>query len=104
MFVCVSLREPLLSQASVAAAAKARAAAEKAQEYAELARGHAEAAARELLAAKKAEIAAAALLADPKSKVRGLEAGKCKHATPEAGGGLAQNIRRHWHDEVRSAP
>eukprot|EP00955_Chlamydomonas_euryale_P020921 221647-Chlamydomonas_euryale.AAC.1 len=52
------------------AAQKARCSAEEAVEFASLAAGHAEAAARELLVAKKAELAAAALLTDPKSKVQ----------------------------------
>lgn len=58
------------AEASVVAAGKAREASERAAEFAELAQGHAEGAARELLSAKKAEMAATALLADPKSKVQ----------------------------------
>ncbi|GLC51118.1 hypothetical protein PLESTB_000467700 [Pleodorina starrii] len=49
-------------RAAAEAAGKARASAEQAHEYAELAQGAAESAARELLAAKRAEIQATALL------------------------------------------
>ncbi|KAG1668074.1 hypothetical protein FOA52_010484 [Chlamydomonas sp. UWO 241] len=58
------------ARASVEAATRAKEAAEEAQAFAEAARVAAEDAALELLTAKKAELAAAALLLDPKSKVQ----------------------------------